>query len=119
MSLIGRRDVLGGDLGERPAKFREAKSGFGLRGSTCLGGLSGKSVAKGLGLEGGSRGRARLLFQTPEPLHTARHASDPSFLGVGEFSLNGPIATHGDLWCSCLFLRYFYFMSDTFLFCLS
>ena len=85
VSLIGRRDVLGGDLGERPAKFREAKSGFGLRGSTSLGGLSGRRFAKGLGLEGGSRGRARLLFQTPEPLHTARHASDPSFLGVGEF----------------------------------
>ena len=84
VSLIGRRDVLGGDLRERPAKSREAKSGFGLRGSTCLGGLSGKNVAKGLGLEGGSgaeqedsRPLFRHLFQTPELLHTARHASDP------------------------------------------
>ena len=70
VSLIGLRDVLGGDLGGRPANVREAKSGFGLRGSTCLGGLSGKSVAKGLGLEGGSRVRARGLqtvFPTPFP----------------------------------------------------
>ena len=89
MSLIGRRDVLGGDLGERPAKSREAKSGFGLRGSTKLGGLSGNNIAKGLGLEGGSRGRVRLLFQTPKPLHTARHASDPSYLGVGELRSQG------------------------------
>ena len=99
VSLIGRRDVLGGDLGERPAKFREAKSGFGLRGSTSLGGPSGKKYAKGLGLEGGSRGRVRLLFQTPEPLHTARHASDPSFLGVGEFltCAKGSNPRHGSI----------------------
>ena len=81
VSLIGRRDVLGGDLGEGPAEVREAKSGFGHRGSTSLGGLSGRQCAIGLGLEGGSRGRVRtlfrLLFRTPEPLHTARHASDP------------------------------------------
>ena len=70
VSLIGLRDVLGGFLGKRPAQVREAKSGFGYRGSTCLGGLSGKTVAKGLGLEGGSRGRARGLqtdFPTPFP----------------------------------------------------
>ena len=95
VSLIGRRDVLGGDLGEGPVKVREAKSGFGHRGSTSLGGLSGRKCAIGLGLEGGSRGRVRtlfrLLFRTPEPLHTARHASDPSFLGVGELSTaSGP-----------------------------
>ena len=45
-----------------------------------------KLVTGGLGLEGGPQARAQMTSKRPPGFpFTAQHASDPSYLGVGEF----------------------------------